>query len=104
MVLRRSRTAAGLASVLVAAGAAVFWTMATQPAVAALGSLTNLVPVPVSVQASTGVTYTLPSSASVFTAAGATDVGNYLAAILRRSTGFALPVAAAPGVPTSAAY
>jgi len=101
MFFRRSRTAAGLASVLVAAGAAVIWTMTTQPAVAALGSLSNLVPVPVSVQASTGVTYTLPSSASVFTSAGATEVGNYLAGILRRSTGYTLPVAAAPGVPTS---
>lgn len=45
---------AGLAGTLVATGAALFWTMTTQPAVAALGSLSGIVPVPVSVQASTG--------------------------------------------------
>src|SRR5918998_954991 len=101
MVLRRSRTAAGLAGLLVAAAAAVSWTITTQPAIAALGSLTNIVPVPVSVQASPGVTYTLPSTASVYPSVGPTDVGNYLAGILRRSTGYALPVTAAPATPAS---
>jgi hexosaminidase len=49
-----------------------------------------------------GVTFTLGPGASIYAEAGsaaATDVGGQLAAILRRSTGFALPVVAATGTP-----
>ncbi|WP_433202648.1 family 20 glycosylhydrolase [Dactylosporangium sp. CS-047395] len=70
------------------------------PAGAAVG-LADVVPVPVSAQPATGVTYTLPSGAAIQTAAGATDVGNYLAGILRPSTGYALPVSTTTGTPGS---
>jgi hexosaminidase len=81
--------AAAAAATLAAAGLA--WT--ASPAAAA--TLADVVPAPVTVQPAAGVTYRLPSSASVFVASGATDVGTYLATLLRRSTGFALPVTAA---------
>ncbi|GIH29330.1 beta-N-acetylhexosaminidase [Acrocarpospora phusangensis] len=72
---------------------------ASAPAVAA--TMADVVPVPVVTQP-TSATYTLPSGASVFTQAGSADVGTYLAAILRRSTGYALPIATAgSGEPTS---
>ncbi|GAA0385089.1 beta-N-acetylhexosaminidase [Acrocarpospora corrugata] len=70
---------------------------ASAPAVAA--TMADVVPVPVSTQPSAAV-YTLPSGASIFTEPGSADVGTYLAGILRRSTGYALPIAAA-GQPTS---
>jgi len=62
------------------------------PAIAAMGSMQDVVPVPVTVQPSAGVTYTLPSGASIYVDAGATAVADYLAALLRRSTGYALPI------------
>ncbi|BCB80828.1 hypothetical protein GCM10022251_00410 [Phytohabitans flavus] len=52
-------------------------------------------PAPATVQPASGVTYTLPSSATIHAASGATDVAGYLATLLRRSTGYALPVATA---------
>src|SRR5262245_47437162 len=66
------------------------------PAYAAVGSMQDVVPVPVSLQPATGIVYTLPSDAGIFADPAATPVADYLAAIMRRSTGFALPVAPAP--------
>ena len=97
-MVTRARLVAAATGLLVALGMALVW---TAPPAAAVASLSDVVPAPVSIQATPGVTYTLPSSASVFVGNGAADVGNYLAGILRRSTGYALPVAGAPGVPTS---
>jgi hexosaminidase len=54
-----------------------------------------IVPAPASAVATTGVTFTLTSAATIST--DAADVGNYLAGILRPSTGFALPVSAGSG-------
>ncbi|WP_246264667.1 family 20 glycosylhydrolase [Acrocarpospora pleiomorpha] len=69
------------------------------PAVAA--TMADVVPVPVTIQPS-AATYTLPAGASIFTQSGSADVGTYLAGILRRSTGYALPIASAgSGEPTS---
>ena len=67
------------------------------PASAAVVSLQSVVPAPVSVQPAAGVTYTLPPDAGIYTqpARAAADVGTYLAGILRRSTGYALPVTTA---------
>lgn len=73
------------------------------PADAAVVNPQSVVPVPVTVQPATGVTYTLPSNATIQTQAGspgATGVGGYLADVLRPSTGYALPVTTA-GTPTS---
>ncbi|MET7394152.1 hypothetical protein ABZS66_11730, partial [Dactylosporangium sp. NPDC005572] len=76
-----------LASAMAIATAAtgVAWLLAASPASAAV-SLSDVVPAPVSAQPAAGVTYTLPSNAAIQTTAGAADVGNYLAGILRPST------------------
>ncbi|MER7009724.1 glycoside hydrolase family 20 zincin-like fold domain-containing protein, partial [Dactylosporangium sp. NPDC000555] len=89
---------------LTTAAIGLIWATTASPAGAAVVNLQDVVPVPVSVQPAAGVTYTLPSTATIQTASGsapATDVGNYLAGILRPSTGYALPVVAANGTPTS---
>jgi hexosaminidase len=46
----------------------------------------------VTVKPAADTTFTLSSGTKVFTSAGARDVGGYLAGILRRSTGYRLPV------------
>jgi hexosaminidase len=92
------------AVLLVAAGAGLVWTVAVRSPALAVASMQDVVPMPVSVAPATGITYTLPSDAGIFTHAGSTaarDVGTYLAGILRPSTGFALPVSDASGTPTS---
>jgi hexosaminidase len=61
--------------------------------------LQSLVPVPVSVQARSGVTHTLTAATKIYTTAAARDVGTFLAGVLRPSTGYALPVSDASGVP-----
>jgi N-acetyl-beta-hexosaminidase len=90
--------ASAVAVATAATGAA--WLLTASPASAAV-SLSDVVPAPVSAQPAAGVTYTLPSNAAIQTAAGATDAGNYLAGILRPSTGYALPVSTTTGTPTS---
>jgi hexosaminidase len=54
--------------------------------------LQSLVPVPVSVQARSGVTHTLTAATKIYTAPAARDVGDFLAGVLRPSTGYAFPV------------
>ncbi|WP_155371007.1 family 20 glycosylhydrolase [Catellatospora vulcania] len=86
----------------VAAGLTV--TVDAAPAAAAPVSLSSVVPAPVSVQPATGVTYTLPSAATIQTPTGSSAVaavGAYLADVLRPSTGYALPVTTTSGTPTS---
>jgi hexosaminidase len=90
------------AALLVVGGAGVVSLGGAQPAAAAVASMQNVVPIPVSIAPAAGVTYTLPANAGIFAAAGATDVAGLLAGILRRSTGYALPVSAAgTGTPAS---
>ncbi|WP_414675502.1 family 20 glycosylhydrolase [Lentzea sp.] len=59
--------------------------------------LQSLVPVPVSVQARSGVTHTLTTGTKIYTAPAARDAGNFLAGVLRPSTGFPLPVSDTTG-------
>lgn len=66
---------------------------ASAPPAGAFASMRDVVPVPVSVRPVPGVTFTLPSTARVYTDAPA--VGEYLAGLLRPSTGYALPVVGA---------
>ncbi|KDN22920.1 family 20 glycosylhydrolase [Amycolatopsis rifamycinica] len=69
------------------------------PAAAATPALPSIVPVPVSVTPATGVAFPLVSTTKIVTEAGsapARQVGDYLAGVLRPSTGFALPVSDAP--------
>ena len=87
--MRRTTRATAIAAIML--GAAVSVALRTGPAAAA--SLQDVVPAPVSVQPAAGTTYTLPASATIFAGAGATDVATFLATLLRRSTGYALPVA-----------
>jgi hexosaminidase len=61
--------------------------------------LQGLVPTPASVQARAGVTHTLTANTKIYTAPAARDVGTFLAEILRRSTGYPLPVSDAAGTP-----
>jgi hexosaminidase len=68
-----------------------------RPVPAFAATMQDVVPAPVTVQPAAGVTYTLPANASIGVDAAATDVGNYLASILRPSTGFALPVGTGSG-------
>ncbi|WP_407936510.1 family 20 glycosylhydrolase [Lentzea tibetensis] len=88
----RARVLAVVAA-LVAATAVSGQSQAAEP-------LQSLVPVPVSVQAKSGVTHTLTASTKIYTAAGAEGVGTFLADLLRRSTGYPFPVSAASGTPS----
>nr|WP_279629577.1 family 20 glycosylhydrolase [Amycolatopsis kentuckyensis] len=66
---------------------------------AATPALQSIVPVPVSVTPAAGVAFPLVSTTKIVTEAGsapARQVGDYLAGVLRPSTGFALPVSDAP--------
>jgi hexosaminidase len=74
-------------------------TAALPVAAAATPALQSIVPVPVSVTPSAGVAFPLVSTTKIVTEAGsapAKQVGDYLAGVLRPSTGFALPVSDAP--------
>ena len=65
--------------------------------------LSDVLPAPARIQPTPGVVYTLPADAAIRTSdsAGATGVGHYLAGVLRRSTGYPLPVGVAdPAGPT----
>jgi hexosaminidase len=87
--------------VLVTAAAA---TAAIAPAGAARAAtapvpFSAIVPAPASVAPAAGVTFNLTATATIYTEPGsapAAGVGGYLAGILRRSTGYPLPVADAP--------
>src|SRR5688572_23113428 len=57
----------------------------------------QLVPVPVQERAKAGVTFELRRDAAIYAASGATEVGDYLAGLLRPATGFGLPVRPAGG-------
>src|SRR2546423_1759607 len=74
------------------------------PAAAATPALQSIVPVPVSVTPAAGVAFPLVSTTKIVTEAGsapARQVGDYLAGVLRPSTGFALPVSdASASVPS----
>ncbi|MFF5227480.1 family 20 glycosylhydrolase [Dactylosporangium sp. NPDC000521] len=94
---RPALLAAALALATVTAGVA--WTVAAPPADAAVVSLQDVVPAPASVQPASGVTFTLGSGTGIQTES--LDVGNALAALLRPSTGFALPVTTGSGTPSS---
>jgi hexosaminidase len=99
---RPSRLACLAGAVLLVAAAGLAVIAVTQPARAQPArlavSMNEVVPAPVSVQPSGGTPYTLSPDAGIFPQAGSTpaaDVGAYLAGVLRRSTGYALPIAPA---------
>ncbi|MEU8074564.1 family 20 glycosylhydrolase [Catellatospora citrea] len=101
---RRARQVLLVSAVAAVTAAGFAWIADATPAGAAPVSLQSVVPVPVSVQPASGVTYTLPAAATIQTPTGsspATAVGSYLADLLRPSTGYALPVTTTSGTPTS---
>jgi hexosaminidase len=62
-------------------------------------AFTSVVPAPASTTATAGVSYPVTAATTIYTQPGSTaaaDIGGYLAGILRRSTGYPLPVADAP--------
>jgi hypothetical protein len=78
-------------------GAIVAWNIGTTASAAE--PLNSLVPAPVSVQPVAGVTHAITADTRIHTTADAHGVGDHLAALLRPSTGYALPVADTTGVP-----
>jgi hexosaminidase len=98
------RISTSLAALLVAGSAvtAVSSPMATAAPLAAtavtplIASIQNVVPAPVTVRPAPGVRFALGPSAKIFTVPTADGVASYLAAILRRSTGYSVPVTPAP--------
>ncbi|MEU4742201.1 family 20 glycosylhydrolase [Actinosynnema sp. NPDC023658] len=82
-------------------GATVVWHAGSgTPAASAAEPLRSLVPVPVSVQPTAGVTHTVTAATRIYTTPAAHGVGDQLAALLRPSTGYALPVTDTTGTPT----
>jgi hexosaminidase len=98
--LGRSR-AALLAALVLMATTVLTGAASAAPAVAlpyssaAAPAYPNVVPAPASAVPNAGVTFTLTSAATIST--DVSGVGNYLAGILRPSTGFALPVSVGSG-------
>src|SRR2546430_11470160 len=89
-----------LASAALVAGAAIATGVgAAQAATTGVTSFADVVPAPAVAQQASGVTFTLSRTSRIFSAPGSADaaaVGSYLASILRRSTGYPLPVVEAP--------
>jgi hexosaminidase len=71
--------------------------LADGQAQAAVAPIDSVVPVPVSVQSLPNVTYNVTAGTQIRAQASSTEVANLLAATLRRSTGFALPVSQSTG-------
>src|SRR5205814_7560830 len=100
MATERFRLVTVLASAALVAGAGgAMGVGVAQAAPVRVASYADIVPAPVTAVPARGVMFTLARSGKIFTAPGSVDaaaVGGYLAAILRRSTGYALPVVDAP--------
>lgn len=84
-----------LAAVVLVAATAFVPTVSTAAQAATQPFPNVVVPAPASAVATTGVTFTLTSAATIST--DVAGIGTYLAGILRPSTGFALPVSAGSG-------
>ena len=99
MTVRKSLSTIPLALALAVGSAAVALSPAPSAYAATASSFTSVVPAPVSATATPGVSFTVTATTTIYTepgSAAATGIGDQLAAILRRSTGFALPVAPEP--------
>jgi hexosaminidase len=100
MTVRKWLPTTFLALTVAAMSTAVALGLAAPAAQAATAvSFTSVVPAPVTATASAGVNFTVTGATNIYTEPGspaAAAIGDQLAATLRRSTGFALPVAPAP--------
>ncbi|GAA0254213.1 family 20 glycosylhydrolase [Saccharothrix mutabilis subsp. mutabilis] len=96
----RARVARALAVLALLLGATVAWNAASTPVTASAAEpLQSIVPVPASVQANAGQAHTLTASTTIRTTPAAHAVGDFLAGVLRPSTGFPLPVEDTTGTP-----
>jgi hexosaminidase len=88
-----------LSALFLSFAAGVGVTLAAAPAQAATAVAFNVVvPAPVNTTATTGVTYSITAATTIYSEPGstqATAIADQLAALLRRSTGYPLPVIAA---------
>ena len=92
MAVSRIRAVAVVAVAVVASAV-----QATPAAAAVAVSFTSVVPAPVSATATPGVSYAVTSGTVVYTSPGsvaATDIATPLATLLRRATGFPVPIVA----------
>ncbi|NJC69305.1 family 20 glycosylhydrolase [Planosporangium thailandense] len=98
-----SRLRTALAGVLLAVTSAASVLVGPQAATAAtdVSSMRDVVPAPLMVKPAAGTTFTLTAGTRIFTSPGAREVAGYLAGILRRSTGYRLPVVEGSGVGVS---
>ncbi|WP_433269203.1 family 20 glycosylhydrolase [Actinosynnema sp. CS-041913] len=97
----QARVARALAVLVLLLGATVVWNVSSNPITAtAAEPLQSLVPVPVSVQAVSGAAHTLGATTKIYTAPAAHGVGDYLAGLLKPSTGYPFPVEDTTGTPT----
>ncbi len=91
------------ALLVVAVAVAAATGQATPAAAATAVAFSSVVPVPVSASATAGVSYPITSGTTIYTTPGsvaATDIATQLATLVRRSTGFAVPIVAADASPT----
>ncbi|TYC07349.1 family 20 glycosylhydrolase [Actinomadura syzygii] len=82
------------------AGPAVHASVRPAAAAVQVASMQDVVPAPVKAEPATGADHTITSDTAIYTQAGSAGVGDYLAALLRRSTGYPLPVKTASATPT----
>ncbi|MFD0203022.1 family 20 glycosylhydrolase [Saccharothrix carnea] len=95
-----ARTARALAVLVVVSAATVAWNVASDTTTASAAEpLQSIIPAPVSVQPAAGVTHAITADTRIHTTAAARAVGDHLAALLRPSTGYALPVTDTTGTP-----
>ncbi|RKS76697.1 hexosaminidase [Actinomadura pelletieri DSM 43383] len=67
---------------------------------AKVASMQDIVPVPVTAEPAAGADHTITNDTAIYVQTGSAGVGDYLAALLRRSTGYPLPVKSATATPT----
>jgi len=96
----QARVARALAVLVLLLGASVVWSAGSAPMTAtAAEPLRSVVPAPVSVQAVPGAEHTLGATTRIHTAPAARGVADYLAGVLRPSTGYPFPVEETTGTP-----
>ncbi|MFJ3712578.1 beta-N-acetylhexosaminidase [Streptomyces sp. NPDC090053] len=103
---RRTKTSVIAVAMVVTVGvstAAAWGSTSSTPAASGAVPLTRVVPQPASVQTKPGVAYTLSPGAAIQATAGsadAKDAADFLAGLLRKPTGYALPVRSVPSSTT----
>ncbi|GAA1804837.1 family 20 glycosylhydrolase [Planosporangium flavigriseum] len=92
-----SRVRAAVLTVVLAVAVALVGPQAATAAAPAVSSMRDVVPAPLTVKPAGGTTFTLRPGTPIFASGDARDIGGYLAGVLRRSTGYRLPVVSGSG-------